>query len=71
MSESCVCVCVCFYVDKFSNFQFTISGMHHSLAKQDKLKQVIINKSVSSEHSLNLNILTVRKQEPRYRHYEI
>jgi hypothetical protein len=43
--RACVCVSMCVCVggdDKGSKIKFTISGVHISLAKQDKFNQVII-----------------------------
>ncbi len=45
-STACVCVCV----DKFGTFKFTISDVHHSLAKQDKFNEMsyeIVSQSVT------------------------
>jgi hypothetical protein len=40
-------------VDEYSNFQFTISGMHRSLAKQDKLKQIRMKSQINVTYTFS------------------
>jgi len=42
MTKQRVCVCVCVCVDKVSNYNVTMSGMHRSLAKRYKVNTVAV-----------------------------